>query len=129
MPRQAMLAWLAEHLHCTADAIGACLRERFRSVSAQTLYDVLAACATAGLLRRIEPAGHPARYERRTGDSHHHVVCRWFDRTEDPGCVIGAEPCLASAGIWGFVVDEAEVVSWVCAPPAAQLKTRGRSAP
>jgi Fe2+ or Zn2+ uptake regulation protein len=34
-------------------------------VSTQAVYDVLAACTTAGLVRRIEPAGHPARFERR----------------------------------------------------------------
>lgn len=123
MPRQAMLAWLAEHPHCTTDAIGAGLRERFHSVSAQAVYDVLAACATAGLLRRIEPPGHPARYERRTGDSHHHVVCRRFDRTENPGCVIGAELCLASAGIWVSSWTRPRGCPGACASPAAQLKT------
>jgi Fur family ferric uptake transcriptional regulator len=44
----------------------------------------------AGLLRRIEPAGSPARFETRTGDNHHHLVCR--------NC--------------GTVVDEAEVTFW-----------------
>ncbi len=32
--------------------------------------------AARGVVRRIQPAGSVARYELRTGDNHHHVVCR-----------------------------------------------------
>ena len=92
------------------------VRERFGAVSTQAVYDMLAACAAAGLLRRIEPAGHPARFERRVGDNHHHLVCRRCGRTEDVDCVIGAQPCLAAAEDLGFVVDEAEVVFWGLCP-------------
>jgi Fur family transcriptional regulator, stress-responsive regulator len=115
MPRLAMLTWLAGHPHATVDAIAAGLRQQFGAVSTQAVYDMLAACAAAGLLRRIEPAGHPARFERRVGDNHHHVVCRRCGRTEDVDCVVGAQPCLTLAGNMGFAVDEAEVVFWgVC---------------
>ena len=41
------------------------LRARSSVVSHQAVYDVLAALAAAGLVRRIEPAGFPALYERR----------------------------------------------------------------
>jgi Fur family ferric uptake transcriptional regulator len=116
MPRLAMLTWLAGHPHTTVDAIAAGVRERFGAVSTQAVYDMLAACAAAGLLRRIEPAGHPARFERRVGDHHHHLVCRRCGRTEDVDCVIGAQPCLAAAEDLGFVVDEAEVVFWGLCP-------------
>jgi Fur family ferric uptake transcriptional regulator len=75
-PRRAVLNWLADHPHATADAVGAAVRARLGSVSTQAVYDVLAACVDAGLVRRIQPAGHPARYERRVADNHHHVVCR-----------------------------------------------------
>jgi Fe2+ or Zn2+ uptake regulation protein len=120
MPRLAMLTWLAEHPHSTADAIGAGVRERFGTVSTQAVYDMLAACAAAGLLRRIEPAGHPARFERRVGDNHHHLVCRLCSRTEDVDCAVGEQPCLTPAGEQGFAIDEAEVVFWgVC--PACQV--------
>lgn len=37
----------------------------------------------AGLLQRIEPAGSPVRYPTRTGDDHHHVVCRTPGATGD----------------------------------------------
>ena len=123
MPRLAMLTWLDGHPHATVDAITAGVRERFGTVSTQAVYDMLAACAAAGLLRRIEPAGHPARFERRAGDNHHHLVCRRCGRTEDVDRAIGAQPCLTAAEDLGFVVDEAEVVFWgVC--PACQAADR-----
>ncbi len=116
MPRRAMLAWLADHPHSTADAIGAGVREHLVTVSTQAVYVMLSACTAAGLLRRIEPAGHPARFERRVGDNHHHLVCRRCDRTVDVDCVVGAQPCLTPAPDMGYAVDEAEVVFWgVCA--------------
>ncbi len=116
MPRLAMLTWLAVHPHSTVDAIAAGVRERFGTVSTQAVYDMLAACAAAGLLRRIEPAGHPARFERRVGDNHHHLVCRHCGRTEDVDGVTGAQPCLTLAEDMGFAVDEAEVVFWGVCP-------------
>lgn len=116
LPRLAMLAWLAEHPHSTAEAISAGLREQYGAVSTQAVYDMVAACSDAGLLRRIEPAGHPARFERRVGDNHHHLVCRRCDRTEDVDCVVGAAPCLTPVDDRGFAVDEAEVVFWGLCP-------------
>jgi Fur family ferric uptake transcriptional regulator len=115
-PRLAMLAWLADHPHATADAVGTGLRERLGAVSTQAVYDMLTACTEAGLLRRIEPAGHPARFERRVGDHHHHLVCRRCGGTEDVDDAAGARPCLAPPGDTGFAVDEAEVVFWGLCP-------------
>ena len=115
-PRRAVLAWLAEHPHSTADAIGVAVRAELGAVSTQAVYDVLAACVDAGLVRRIEPAGHPARFERRVADNHHHVVCRRCGTTEDIDCVVGAAPCVDPSEAHGFVVDEAEVVFWGLCP-------------
>jgi len=127
MPRLAVLTWLAGHPHSTVDAIAAGVRERFGAVSTQAVYDMLAACATAGLLRRIEPAGHPARFERRVGDNHHHLVCRQCGRTEDVDCAVGTQPCLIPIEDLGFAVDEAEVVFWGTCPAckAAQSSNDG----
>ena len=111
-PRLAVLAWLAEHPHSTADAVGTGVRQRLGSVSTQAVYDVLGACADAGLVRRIEPAGHPARFERRAGDNHHHLVCRTCGRTEDVDCAVDARPCLTPSDDHGFSLDEAGVVFW-----------------
>lgn len=115
-PRRAVLGWLVEHPHSTAEAIGAAVRAQIGTVSTQAVYDVLGACTAAGLLRRIQPAGHPARFERRVGDNHHHVVCRHCGRTDDVDCAVGAPPCLEPADDHGFAVDEAEVVFWGACP-------------
>lgn len=111
-PRKATLEWLADHPHSTADQIGTGVRERIGSVSTQAVYDVLFACAGAGLVRWIEPAGHPARYERRTGDNHHHLVCRGCGRIDDIDCTVGAAPCLDPNDVHGYQLEEAEVVFW-----------------
>jgi Fur family ferric uptake transcriptional regulator len=119
MPRQLVLTWLAVHPHSTAEEIGAGVREQYGSLSFQAIYGVLTACTEAGLLRRIEPAGHPARYERRVADAHHHIVCRRCGRTEDVDRVVGDRPCLEPADVRGFSIDEAEVVFWGLCPACA----------
>lgn len=115
-PRVAVLHWLAEHPHSTAEQIALGVRERIGSVSIQTIYDVLSACSEIGLVRRIEPAGHPARFERRTGDNHHHLVCRSCGRTEDVDCVVDPRPCLTPSDDRGYAIDEAELVFWGLCP-------------
>src|SRR5580698_10282604 len=97
MPRQAVLTWLGRHPHSTADAIATGVREKFGALSLQAIYGVVRVTTEAGLLRRIEPAGHPARYERRVGDNHHHLVCRRCGRAEDVDRAVGAQPCLTAA--------------------------------
>jgi len=121
-PRRAVLAWLVEHPHSTVDAIGAAVRETLGTVSTQAVYDVLGVCTAAGLLRRIEPAGHPARYERRVRDNHHHVVCRHCGRTDDVDCGVGAAPCLEPSDDRGFTIDEVEVVFWGLCPGCVTAK-------
>jgi Fur family ferric uptake transcriptional regulator len=119
-PRIAVLEWLAEHPHTTADQVAAGVRQRLGSVSTQAVYDVLAACTGVDLVRRIEPAGHPARFETRTGDNHHHLVCRICGRTEDVDCVHGSAPCLEPSSTEGFTIDEAEVIFWGSCPDCIQ---------
>lgn len=111
-PRVAILKVLAEHPHSTADDITVEVRKALGSVSTQAVYDVLRAFVGAGLVRRIEPAGSPALYERRTGDNHHHLVCRSCGAVVDVDCVIGEAPCLTPSDLADFEVDEAEVVFW-----------------
>ena len=115
-PRLAVLDVLAERPHSTADAVASLVRANHRQVSTQAVYDVLAACTAAGLLRRIEPAGSAARYETRTGDNHHHLVCRGCGSTTDVDCVVGSPPCLEPEDAAGYLVDEAEIVFWGLCP-------------
>lgn len=115
-PRLAVLEALSASPHADADAVLRGVRSRMPSVSVQAIYDVLAALTQAGIVRRIEPAGHPARYERRVGDNHHHVVCRSCGAVEDVDCVVGEAPCLEPAPGSGFAIEVAEVTFWgVCA--------------
>jgi len=122
-PRQAVLGVLGEYPHSTAEAVAVAVRRRLGSVSTQAVYDVLAACVDAGLVRRIEPAGSAARYETRTGDNHHHVVCRTCGATADVDCVVGEPPCLEPSTDGGFVIDEAEVVFWGTCPACRTART------
>jgi Fur family ferric uptake transcriptional regulator len=86
------------------------------AVSIQAAYDVCEALHRAGLARRIEPAGGPARYESRVGDNHHHLVCRACGLALDVDCAIGEPPCLLPADARGFRLDEAEVTYWGLCP-------------
>lgn len=118
-PRLAVLEVLSNGGHLDVDEITRQARERLGSVSTQAIYDVLGALARAGLSRRIEPAGSPARYEARTGDNHHHVVCRGCGEIGDVDCTVGAAPCLEpdlATAARGFEVDEAEVTFWGLCP-------------
>ncbi|MFC9766282.1 Fur family transcriptional regulator [Rhodococcus jostii] len=111
-PRVAVLNAVAVRPHSDVDDIAAVVREELGSVSTQAVYDVLKACTAAGLLRRIEPAGSPARFETRTGDNHHHLVCRSCGAVVDVDCAVGEAPCLGPSQAHGFEIDEAEVVFW-----------------
>ncbi|QOC93787.1 Fur family transcriptional regulator [Micromonospora craniellae] len=115
-PRLAVLDVLADGGHLDVDEITRRVRERIDSVSIQAVYDVLGALSRAGLSRRIEPAGSPARYEARVGDNHHHVVCRGCGEIADVDCAVGDAPCLDPRTAAGFQVDEAEVTFWGLCP-------------
>jgi Fe2+ or Zn2+ uptake regulation protein len=115
-PRVAVLSEVTEGKHVTADQVAQGVRHRDGTISTQAVYDVLGALTGAGLVRRIEPAGSPARYETRVGDNHHHVVCRGCGAITDVDCVVGAAPCLSAADASGFIIDEAEVTFWGLCP-------------
>lgn len=115
--RCAVLDWLVGHPHATVEQVHHGVTERIGSLSRQAVYDVLSACVDTDLVRQIKPAGHSARFERRTGDNHHHLICRACGHIEDVDCVRGEKPCLHPAEYRGFAVDEAEVMFWgICAP-------------
>jgi Fur family ferric uptake transcriptional regulator len=88
------------------------VRAEIGVISRQAVYDVLGVLADKGLIRRIQPAGSPARYEDRAGDNHHHLICRECGRMVDVDCAVGVAPCLTPADNSGFEIDEAEVVYW-----------------
>jgi Fe2+ or Zn2+ uptake regulation protein len=116
-PRVAVLQILEPGIHLDAEHVTEAVRARIGTVSTQAVYDALNAFARAGIVRRIEPAGSAALYETRTGDNHHHIVCRGCGMTADVDCAVGAAPCLdPSSAPAGFEVDEAEVTFWGLCP-------------
>ncbi|MGH3737634.1 MAG: Fur family transcriptional regulator [Micromonosporaceae bacterium] len=118
-PRVAVLGAVYAHPHADTDTIIGAVRRDLPEVSHQAVYDCLHALTTAGLVRRIKPAGSVARYESRVGDNHHHVVCRSCGRIDDVDCAVGDAPCLTASDDNGFAIDEAEVVYWGLCPDCA----------
>ena len=110
--RLAVLRAVSSRPHSTADDIEGIVRSEIGAISRQAVYDALGTLTDKGLIRRIQPARSPARYEDRVDDNHHHLVCRGCGRTVDVDCAVGTRPCLEVADDHGFTVDEAEVVYW-----------------
>ena len=121
--RLAVLRAVTRAPHVTADAVARTVRAEIGAISLQAVYDVLGVLVDAGLVRRIQPAGSPARFEARVSDYHHHVICRSCGRTADVDCAVGSAPCLTAADDMGYEVDEAEVIYWGHCPEC-QSKTR-----
>jgi Fur family transcriptional regulator, stress-responsive regulator len=115
-PRVAVLTAVHAHPHADTDMIVSVVRKDLGEVSTQAVYDVLRALTSAGLVRRIEPAGSVARYESRVADNHHHLVCRSCGAIEDVDCAVGTAPCLTASDDHGFAIDEAEVTYWGLCP-------------
>jgi Fe2+ or Zn2+ uptake regulation protein len=122
--RVQVLAALDRLPHPDVDSIAGAVRDELGSVSTQAVYDVLRAFDEAGLVRRIEPAGHSARFEPRVGDNHHHLICRACGRIEDVDCARGEAPCLHPVDAAGFVVEVAEVNYWGLCPSCATAGSR-----
>ena len=110
--RLAVLRAITEQPHSTADHIDTAVRAEIGTVSRQAVYDALTVFSERGLVRRIQPAGSPARYEDRVGDNHHHLICRACGRMCDVDCAVGYTPCLTAADDLGYEIDEAEVIYW-----------------
>jgi Fur family ferric uptake transcriptional regulator len=127
-PRVAVLTAVYDHPHADTDQLIGVARGSLGEVSHQAVYDVLRALTTAGLIRRIEPAGSVARYESRVGDNHHHVVCRSCGAIADVDCAVGEAPCLTGIDDHGYSIDEAEVIYWGLCPDCSTSHT-SRSRP
>ncbi len=107
-----MLRAVAGQPHIAADGVAEAVRAEIGAISLQSVYDALSLLVAEGLLRRIQPAGSPARYENRVGDNHHHLICRTCGRVVDVDCATGSAPCLAAVDDMGYEIDEAEVAYW-----------------
>ncbi|MFD3504379.1 Fur family transcriptional regulator [Streptomyces sp. NPDC058678] len=114
--RVALLETVRGGDHLGVEAIASGVRDRVGHISLQAVYEALHALTAAGLVRRIEPPGSPARFEGRVGDNHHHLVCRSCGVVADVDCAVGHAPCLTASVDHGFSVDEAEVIYWGLCP-------------
>ena len=125
--RLAVFRAVAERPHVAADGVVEAVRAEIGAISVQSVYDALAVLVGAGLIRRIQPAGSPARFEDRVGDNHHHLICRACGRMVDVDCAVGSAPCLTAADDKGYEIHEAEVVYWgrcpACLAQATQSPT------
>ena len=110
--RLAVLRAVSDRPHSTTDDVDKVVRAEIGAISRQAVYDALGTLTDKGLLRRIQPAGSPARFEDRVGDNHHHLICRTCSRMVDVDCAVGYTPCLTAADDSGYEIDEAEVVYW-----------------
>ena len=110
--RLAVLRAVSAQPHISADAVAEAVRAEIGAISLQSVYDALGILVSEGLVRRIQPAGSPARYEDRVGDNHHHLICRMCGRVVDIDCAVGSAPCLTASDDRGFEIDEAEVAYW-----------------
>ncbi len=126
--RLAVLRAVAGQPHITADRVTEVARAEIGAISRQSVYDALSVLIAEGLIRRIQPAGSPARFEARVADNHHHVICRVCGRTADVDCAVGSAPCLTAVDDKGYEIDEAEVIYWGRCPECA-ARVRDEKAP
>ncbi len=126
-PRLAVLRALEAKPHADADTVFGAVKRDLPGTSLQAVYGVLSALTAAGLLRKIEPAGSSARYERRTGDNHHHLVCTQCHAIQDVDCVVGQAPCLTASDDGGFAIHTAEVTFWGLCPQCQTAQTESRN--
>jgi Fur family transcriptional regulator, stress-responsive regulator len=122
--RLAVLRAVTGRPHSTADDIDKLARAEIGAISRQAVYDALGTLTENGVLRRIQPAGSPARYEDRIDDNHHHLICRACNRMMDVDCAVGYTPCLTAADDAGYEIDEAEVVFWGRCPDCVVLRAQ-----
>ena len=114
--RVAVLEQLGELPHADAEQVFQAVSRSLPTTSIQSVHNILADLSNAKLVRRIEPAGSTARYERRVGDNHHHVVCTRCGAVSDVDCVVGEPPCLTPSSSSGFTIHTAEVTFWGLCP-------------
>ncbi|MDF1479189.1 Fur family transcriptional regulator [Leifsonia sp. H3M29-4] len=110
--RTRVLRMLESHPHADAATLHAALNELGHRTSVQSVHNILGDLVDAGVIRRIEPAGSAARYERRAHDNHHHIVCTSCSAIADVDCAVGEAPCLHPADMAGFTIASAEVTFW-----------------
>jgi Fur family ferric uptake transcriptional regulator len=122
--RLAVLRAVSTAPHATADAVAEIAKREIGAISRQSVYDALGLLVERGLVRRIQPAGSPARDEDPGAVNHHHLICRDCGRTVDVDCAVGSAPCLTAHEDSGFEILEAEVIYWGRCPDCQRKRTK-----
>lgn len=125
--RAAVLRAVSGRPHLTADDVFEAAKNEIGIISRQAVYDALGILLDNDLIRRIQPAGSAARFEDRTGDNHHHLICRICRRVVDVDCAVGSAPCLTASDDMGYEIDEAEVAYWGRCPECLEPARAGTS--
>ena len=123
--RLAVLEALRERPHADAACVYDLVRRRLSTASRQAIFNNLHALVEHGIIREIKPKGRPSLYETRTGDNHHHLICRRCQLIVDTDCP-DAPPCLTPSDDHGFSIDEAEVILWGTCPQCKELINKQR---
>src|SRR5688572_29141261 len=127
--RLAVLRAVSSQPHITAESVADAVRSEIGAISLQSVYDALNVLVAEKLLRRIQPAGSPARFEDRVGDNHHHLICRTCGSMVDVDCAVGRAPCLKARHDNGYEIDEAEVVYWGRCPGCLAKSKKSKKRP
>src|SRR5690606_11454098 len=109
--RRAVLEALHSGAHASADEVFARVQPLLPGTSVQSVYNALGDFAAAGLVRRIEPAGHPMLFELRVDVHHHHLVCTRCGDVTDVDSATGHAPCLTPIDAQASHVIPPEVTS------------------
>ena len=96
--------------HGTIEDIHDEVRSDLPRITIQSVYFVMNSLVTAGIVRKLELPGSPARYEVEGHDNHHHAICRFCGRIEDVACVTGTAPCLRPEAHVDMTIEVAEVI-------------------
>ena len=94
--------------HLSADELVEALAARGTPLPRGSVYNVVGALATHGLMMVTDIGPGRALYEL-ADRWHHHFVCRTCGLIEDVECVVGFSPCLDPSRVNGEV-DEAQVI-------------------
>jgi len=121
--RRAVYEALRAHPHATAEGVHDHVSHVLTSSSLQSVYNALGDFTASGLVRRIEPAGHPMMFELRVDDNHHHLICTRCGDVTDVDCATGHAPCLTPVDARGYRVAVAEVTYWGLCAACVQTDT------
>ena len=122
-PRLLVLSALAESpAHISTDELVAALVARGTPLPRGSVYNVVGALVSRGLMMVTDIGPGRAIYEL-AEQWHHHFVCRSCGQIQDVDCIVGEKPYLDQADVEGEV-DEAQVIfRGLC----AACKARSRS--